>query len=388
MNAATTTTFWLPLQRQATATSTTIRRPTALGYKNGNAARGANCVTPRAATRRPTTFGDWCAGRLDVYNGRRLRRLHADLRPRVRRQRRRSTATRPPRSARRARSRTTSTRGVVSRGRPGRAAAASDYDALPADILDEARAGVAAIGWNKGGAGPSVLDQPPAPPPTATPTPSAAGRRQHRPAAPAAGRATRSRSLGARSGTPIRLSLQLPGAGTLRDRVSAKPKKGKAIKLARQDRRRHQGGHADESRSSLYAKAKSALKRKDKRLKVTLKITYTPDGRHREDGHQERDGQAAGSQSTTTSRAPGMKPATRSALDEADDSPAPCRRAVPAARGERAREGLVASGRRCKDRLSPFLIVASVGADDPVLLAARATSKPSSPGSEIAAHAR
>ena len=78
------------------------------------------------------------------------------------------------------------------------------------------------------------------------------------------------------SGTTIRLSLQLPGAGKLSIASSTKPKKGKAIKLATKAVAVTKSG-AQTITVSLSSKAKSALK-KDKKLKVTLKITYTPTG--------------------------------------------------------------------------------------------------------------
>ena len=78
------------------------------------------------------------------------------------------------------------------------------------------------------------------------------------------------------SGTTIRLSLQLPGAGKVAIASTTKPKKGKTIKLATKNMTITKSG-AQTITISLSSKAKSAL-RKDKKLKIAMKVTFTPNG--------------------------------------------------------------------------------------------------------------
>jgi ABC-type phosphate transport system substrate-binding protein len=149
----------------------------------------------------------------------------------------------------------------------------SDYDRLPANVLAISKKGVEAIDWNKGGQGRPCSTEQPAVTPTPTPTPGPGPTVTPPPAAPSNAITVASSRV---SGTSIRLSLQLPGAGKITIASSTKPKKGKTIKLATKTITATKSG-AQTFTLSLSAKAKSALK-KDKKLKVTLKITYTPNG--------------------------------------------------------------------------------------------------------------
>ncbi|MDA0161410.1 substrate-binding domain-containing protein [Solirubrobacter ginsenosidimutans] len=152
-----------------------------------------------------------------------------------------------------------------------------DYDRLPTKILtDISRKAVDSIGWNKGGQGrPCSTPEPevtPTPTPVADPGP---GTPTVTPPPPAPSNAITVASSRV-SGTSIRFSLQLPGAGKISIASSTKPKKGKTIKLATKTVTATKSG-TQTITLSLSSKAKSALK-KDKKLKVTVKITYTPTG--------------------------------------------------------------------------------------------------------------
>lgn len=148
-----------------------------------------------------------------------------------------------------------------------------DYDRLPANVQAISAAGVAAIGWKKNGSGrPCVAEQPP----VATPTPTATPGGNTPPPAPPAVNNAFTLSSARVSGTTIKLSLQFPGAGKIAVASSAKPKKGKAVKLATRNVAITKAGAASVS-LSLDSKAKSALK-KHKTLKFTVSITYTPNG--------------------------------------------------------------------------------------------------------------
>jgi ABC-type phosphate transport system substrate-binding protein len=150
----------------------------------------------------------------------------------------------------------------------------NDYDALPGGIYALAKTGVDAIGWNKGGRGRPCDGAQPQPQPTVTPTPGGNTPVVTPPPAAISNAVTLASSRV--SGTTIRLSLQLPGAGKLSIASSTKPAKGKAIKLTTKNVTVTKSG-AQTITVSLSSKAKKALK-KDKKLKVTLKITYTPTG--------------------------------------------------------------------------------------------------------------
>ncbi len=146
----------------------------------------------------------------------------------------------------------------------------SDYDRLPADALAKATAAVGKIGFKKDGTGRPCTTPTPTPPATGG---GGGGGTTPPPAAPSNAFTLSSARV---SGLAIRLSLQLPGAGKVTVTSSTKPKRGKTITLAAKSLTVTKSG-AQTLSISLSAKAKSALKR-DKKLKVTLKITFTPTG--------------------------------------------------------------------------------------------------------------
>jgi len=149
----------------------------------------------------------------------------------------------------------------------------NDYDRLPANVLAISKRAVDSIDWNKGGQGrPCSTDTPP-PVETPQPTPGPGTGTTPPPPPPSNVITVPSSRI---SGTSIRLSLQLPGAGKISIASSTKPKKGKAIKLTTKSLTVTKAG-TQAITVSLSSKAKKALK-KDKKLKITLKITYTPNG--------------------------------------------------------------------------------------------------------------
>ena len=174
------------------------------------------------------------------------------------------------------------TKAVLSAAGPGRHCRRSDYAALPGatDARRRRARRRRADRLEQGRPGPSVLDAAAGPAPDAdADADPGAGRRQHparrrrRPRPATSSRSPRRASAAPRSAS--RCSSRARASSRIAS--STKPKKGKAIKLAAKTVTRRQGRRADASRSALSSKAKSAL-RKDKRLKVTLKITYTPTG--------------------------------------------------------------------------------------------------------------
>ena len=153
--------------------------------------------------------------------------------------------------------------------------AGQDYAPLPAAAYAPALAGVNAVGWKKNGSsGRPCSPQQDPPPPTPTPTATPGGTTP--PPPPPAVNNTFTLSSARVSGTTIKLSLQLPGAGKVAVTSSAKPKKGKAVKLATKNVTISKAGAASVS-LTLDSKAKKALKT-NKSLKFTIKITYTPNG--------------------------------------------------------------------------------------------------------------
>jgi hypothetical protein len=242
------------------------------GYKKANAARGANCagITPQNAP--GSTFGDWSQTDSTV-SGKTyaICTLTYDMAFD-------DNAVAYCNSAdEQAKARTIKDyldKAVLSTA--GQASLIkSDYDALPSLVLGTAKAGVASISWNKGGAGRPCSDQP-QPQPTATPVPTAGPGATVVPPPPAAVSNKFTISSARVSGTSIRVSLQLPGAGKVVVASSTKPKKGKAITLAAKTVTAARSGTQTVT-VALSAKAKKALK-KDKKLKVTLKVTFTPAG--------------------------------------------------------------------------------------------------------------
>ncbi|MBE2320027.1 hypothetical protein DVA67_028945 [Solirubrobacter sp. CPCC 204708] len=271
-------TFWLPLQSSTTDTGNYFDpQANAQGYKPNTpvADRGANCTAVQPTGIPSSTLGDWTnadssmsedgyAACTLTYN-----LLFDD-----------NAVVYCKSPAEEAKARTIKdyfTKAVVSPA--GQATLpGSDYARVPGAILDVARAGVNAIGWNKGGTGRPCGDEQPPPPPggggdTNNPPAGGGGGTTPPPAAPSNdAKLASTRAVG----TTIRLSLQFPGPGKVSVTSSAKPKKGKAVKLATKTVDVTKAGSQTIS-LSLNSKAKSAL-RKDKKLKFTLKITYTPTG--------------------------------------------------------------------------------------------------------------
>lgn len=151
----------------------------------------------------------------------------------------------------------------------------NDYAPLPAAVYATARDGVNAVGWKKNGSTGRPCQAVQDPPQNNDNQPPQGGNNTPPPAPPAISNAITVSSARV-SGTTIRLSLQVPGAGKIAITSSAKPKKGAAVKLATKNVSVTKSG-AQSVSLSLNAKAKSALK-KAKSLKFTLKITYTPAG--------------------------------------------------------------------------------------------------------------
>lgn len=157
-----------------------------------------------------------------------------------------------------------------------------DYAPLPASAYAPALTGVNAIGWKKNGSAGrpcQPVQENPGGDPTPTPTPNPGtnpnpGPGTPPPPAPPSNAITVSSARV--SGTTIKLSLQLPGAGKLAISSSAKPKKGAVVKLAAKTVTVTKAG-AQAVSLSLSSKAKSSLK-KNKTLKFTVSITYTPNG--------------------------------------------------------------------------------------------------------------
>ncbi len=151
-----------------------------------------------------------------------------------------------------------------------------DYDVLPANVLAISKAGAAAIGWKKNGSSgrPCQATTPPPADPVVTPTPGGQQQGQNPPPAPVSNAITITSARAV--GTSIRLALQCPSLGQLSITSSAKPKKGKTVKLATKSVTVSKAG-AQTVTLSLSSTAKKALK-KAKSLKFTVKITYSPTG--------------------------------------------------------------------------------------------------------------
>ena len=261
-------TFWLPIQRQAGQR----RRPAGRRPRLHVHERQGRQLRHRPITGTPTsTFGDW-SKTTAVYNsvGYGVCTLTYDLafddNAVVY-----GTSDAEQRKARRVRDdlnkAVLGTAGQT--GLPGQ-----DYDALPAAIVAISRAGAAQIGSNKGGQGGRARSRtrrrwrPDPDPENPTPRRPRSPRRRRR-------SATRSTISSARvSGTSVRVSLQLPGAGAISVASSTKPKRGSTIKLSTKTVNAAKSG-AQTITVSLSSKAKKALK-KDKQLKIALKITFTP----------------------------------------------------------------------------------------------------------------
>jgi hypothetical protein len=275
-NAADTL-FWVPLQRGTAGdpnAGNTYDDPqaAAAGYNSSSALRGAACnvVTPRnvPATPADPTFGDWTSVDATATGlGYAACTLTYDMAfddPSV-------VYCNSAAEERKARTvkdfLTVATDTLGQNTLPGQ-----DYDVLPANVATIAKNAVAAIGWKKDGSGrpctttttpPPAQQQTTPPPSTTTPPPANVSNAITIPSARV-------------SGTTIKLSVQCPGAGKLSIASSAKPKKGKAVKLATKSVTVGKAGSQAVS-LSLSSSAKKAL-RSDKKLKFTIKVTFTPTG--------------------------------------------------------------------------------------------------------------
>ena len=149
----------------------------------------------------------------------------------------------------------------------------SDYSPLSAGILAKSRAGVDAVDWNKtdgghGGGGGGGGNTPPPPPPLGGNTPP--------PAAPSNLFSVPGTTISSRSGKAT-LSIRVPGAGVIEVMATANlPRASARTRVARVRR--------TVSRSGTYkvtlkpsAAAKKILRRRG-RLKVNVRVTYTPRG--------------------------------------------------------------------------------------------------------------
>jgi ABC-type phosphate transport system substrate-binding protein len=275
-------TFWLPIQRQGTATYDDPQSAQT-GFTS-TSVKGAACTTAPITGAPASTLGDWsktsavytsvgygiCTLTYDLaFDDNAVVYCNSDAEQRKAR----------------------TVRDYLNKavlgdaGQAGTAAvpgglAGQDYDALPTNILTISRAGAAQIGWNKGGQGRPCTTQNQNQDPEVTPTPVPGASPTPTPTIvtppPAAISNAFTIASARASGTSIRLSLQLPGAGAISVASSTKPKKGSTIKLSTKTVSATKSG-AQVVTVSLSSKAKTALK-KAKSLKVALKITYTPTG--------------------------------------------------------------------------------------------------------------
>lgn len=152
---------------------------------------------------------------------------------------------------------------------------ARDYAPLPTSLRTIAQNGVAAIGYNKADTG---VVTPPAPAPapapaTPAPTTPATGGTTPQPA-PQAPSNVFTVASGRVSSTNLLLSIQVPGAGTVRAVATAKVK-GKTVRVGSVAATASAAGTV-----KLTIKASSAAKKLLKKagLKVSVAVTYTPTG--------------------------------------------------------------------------------------------------------------
>jgi hypothetical protein len=269
---ASDTRFWIPIQHQAQAATFDDPQLAATGYKLNDLNRGANCVNATPNNPLPaSSLGDWSGvdyTYTSVASTYGICTLTYDLAFDD------NAVVYCNNATEEASARTLKDflqRAVLSQA--GQATLPpNDYDKLPTDALLKAADAATAIGWNKGGKGR---------PCTGTPGGGGSGGGGGGGGGgtgPGPKTITNAFTIASSrvSGTSIRLSLQLPGAGQVKIAWSTKPKKGKKITLAAKSVTVTKAG-AQAISLSLSPKAKKALK-KDKKLKVTLKITYTPTG--------------------------------------------------------------------------------------------------------------
>ncbi len=283
-------TFWLPLQRtKGNPDLYDDPQLDANGYKNGRC-RPWRQLRRREGQQHPGHAHGRDARQLVGHrrhaHRHRLRRLHADLRDGVRRQRGRLLQLARGRGARRARSRTTSPR--ASSPPAGQDSLPSnDYDALPASIYAIAKTGVDAIGWNKGGRGRPCDGAQPQPAAHRHADPGWQHTRRRQPAPISNAFTIASARV---SGTTIRLSLQLPGAGKIAVASSTKPKKGKTITLPTKTVTVTKSGAQTVTREPVLEGQERAQEGQE--AQGHAEDHLHPHRRHGEDDHEDRDRQA------------------------------------------------------------------------------------------------
>jgi ABC-type phosphate transport system substrate-binding protein len=149
---------------------------------------------------------------------------------------------------------------------------AKDYAPLPADILARARAGIAEVDWNKGagggggGGGGGGTTTTPTPGGPSTPSPPAAK--------PSNQFSVPKTAISSKTGNAT-VSVKLPGAGRLELLGNAKSGK-KTIKVGRVVLTANRAGTF--KLTLKPGKAAKELLRKKGKLKVSLKLTFTPTG--------------------------------------------------------------------------------------------------------------
>jgi ABC-type phosphate transport system substrate-binding protein len=261
-------TFWMPMQRRNTGTYDDPQAA-ADGYQTGNAERGANCQDADVTSAPGDSFGDWSETdstySADEYNGCTLTyTLAFDDNSTV--------YCNSASEERKARTLKDFLELSVTNDNGQDALPGRDYDVLPPDMLAIAQAAVADINWKDGTDGrPCQTVTPPPPPP---PPPPGGGTPP--PPAPISNAFTIASARTTQGSRSIRLSLQFPGAGQLVVTGSAKPARGKAIRLARRAMNITAAG-TQRVNVALNSRARRALNR-TRRLRVTLRITYTPQG--------------------------------------------------------------------------------------------------------------
>ena len=256
-------TFWVPLQVTSTATYADPQAD-AIGYRSTSTSRGANCASATSRTPLPaSSFGDWTA--VD-YSYSPAGYGVCTLTYALAFDDNSTVYCNSAEEERRAMTVKNFLETAVSMAGQN-SLPNNDYDRLPAEALANATAAVQSIDWKKSSDGrfcsaPPVVTAPP--PPTTTTTPP-----------PLVSNAFTVKSPRI-SGKKVRLSLRLPGAGRLSIAATAKPRKGKPVKLATKSVTVARAGTLRVT-IALNAKAKRALARSG-RLTLTMRIRFSPTG--------------------------------------------------------------------------------------------------------------
>lgn len=148
-----------------------------------------------------------------------------------------------------------------------------DYGRVPADLLVIARQGVGSIDWKKGTDGRPCSAPPVTTTASTSTSTSSGGSTTPSPAAPSNAFTISSVRF---SRNRVRVTLQLPGAGTFTVSPTVTPRKGRTIRLSRSTTT-VSGAGTQKVSFSLSKKAQSALKR-FKTLKLRVAVAYTPKG--------------------------------------------------------------------------------------------------------------